>query len=159
MPLLTKHSPFLLVFAIVAVASFSVQAADPNVERGKYLVTVMSCTDCHTPGALLGKPDTKRNLGGSEVGFALPDLGVFYGANLTPDKATGLGNWTIDEIAGAIRTGKHSDGRKLAPIMPVSSYRHLTPADALAIAAYLDRSLIRLSTSADEGSYDARRTA
>lgn len=119
--LLTKHSPFLLVFAIVAVASFSVQAADPNVERGKYLVTVMSCTDCHTLGALLGKPDTKRYLGGSEVGFALPALGVFYGANLTPDKATGLGNWTIDEIAGAIRTGKHPDGRKLAPIMPVSS--------------------------------------
>ena len=75
MPLLTEHSPFLLVFAIVA--SFSVQAADPNVGRGKYLVTVMSCTDCHTPGALLGKPDTKRYLGGSEVGFALPDLGVF----------------------------------------------------------------------------------
>ena len=103
MPFLTKYSPFLLVVAVVAVASFSVQAGDRNVEHGKYLVTVMSCTDCHTPGALLGKPDTKRYLGGSEVGFVLPDLGVFYGANLTPDKATGLGNWTIDEIAGAIR--------------------------------------------------------
>jgi mono/diheme cytochrome c family protein len=112
-------------------------AADPQVERGRYLVTVISCSDCHTPGGLLGKPDMKRFLGGSEVGFALPDLGVFYGSNLTPDRATGLGNWTVEEIATAIRTGIRPDGRKLAPVMPVAAFSHLTSADALAMAAYL----------------------
>jgi hypothetical protein len=112
----TKYSPFLLLLAILLVTGWSVQAADRQVERGKYLVSVIRCTDCHTPGALLGKPDMTRYLAGSQVGVALPGLGVFYGPNLTPDNETGLGNWTIEEIATAIRTGKRPDGRKLAPI-------------------------------------------
>ena len=74
------------------------QAADPQVARGKYFVSVISCTDCHTP-RLLGKPDLKRYLGGSEVGFEVPGLGIFYGPNLTPDKETGLGNWTSITVA------------------------------------------------------------
>jgi mono/diheme cytochrome c family protein len=112
----------VVVCAVVVCAGASRQAdaADRQVERGKYLVRVISCSDCHTPGGLLGKPDMKRFLGGSEVGFALPDLGVFYGSNLTPDTATGLGNWTVEEIATAIRTGIRPDGRKLAPVMPVA---------------------------------------
>ena len=65
-----------------------------EIARGKYLVTVGSCTDCHTPGSFFGKPDMSKYLGGSDVGFAIPHLGVFVGPNLTPDKATGLGNWT-----------------------------------------------------------------
>ena len=63
--------------------------------RGRYLVTIAGCSDCHTPGALLGAPDMKRYLGGSDVGFAIPGPGVFVGENLTPDKDTGLGE--LDE--------------------------------------------------------------
>ena len=78
------------------------QAADPAaVARGKYLVTIASCHDCHTPGYFLGKPDMARYLGGSDVGFELPGLGVFHGPNLTPDKATGLGNWTDAQVVAA----------------------------------------------------------
>jgi hypothetical protein len=46
----------------------------------------MGCNDCHTPGYFFGKPDMARFLGGSEVGFEIPGLGVFHGPNLTPDK-------------------------------------------------------------------------
>lgn len=113
------------------------RAANRQIERGKYLVSIIPCTDCHTPGALRRKPDMTRYLGGSDVGFEIPGLGIFYGANLTPDKATGLGDWTIQQIATAIRTGKRPDGSKLAPAMPVASFKHLTRSDALAIAAYL----------------------
>jgi len=115
----------------------SAHAASRQIERGKYLVSVIPCTDCHTPGTFLGKPDMSRYLGGSDVGFEVPGLGVFYGSNLTPDKETGLGNWTIQQIATAITTGKAADGHMLAPPMPVDSLKHLTKADALAIAAYL----------------------
>src|SRR5271156_177395 len=97
----------------------SASAASSAVARGKYLVNVAGCTDCHTPGTFLGKPDMTRYLGGSEVGFEVPGLGVFYGPNLTPDKETGLGNWTLEEIATATRTGARPDGRLLAPPMPV----------------------------------------
>jgi mono/diheme cytochrome c family protein len=112
-------------------------AASKQVERGKYLASIIPCTDCHTPGSFLGHPDMKHYLGGSEVGFEVPGLGVFYGPNLTPDKETGLGNWSKEQIATAITTGKTPDGRILAPPMPVESFKHLTHADALAIAAYL----------------------
>jgi mono/diheme cytochrome c family protein len=79
----------------------------------------------------------KRYLGGSDVGFEIPGLGVFYGPNLTPDDETGIGKWSKEEIATAITTGKRPDGRILAPAMPVDSFKHLSHADALAIAAYL----------------------
>ncbi|MGH6676046.1 MAG: cytochrome c, partial [Xanthobacteraceae bacterium] len=59
-------------------------AASRLVQRGKYLVTVISCSDCHTSGTFLGHPDMSRFLGGSDVGFEVPGMGVFYGANLTP---------------------------------------------------------------------------
>ena len=76
-------------------------------------------------------------LGGSDVGFAIPHLGVFVGPNLTPDKATGLGNWTAAQIITAITTGMTPQGRKLAPSMPYDAYKNLTKSDARAIAAYL----------------------
>jgi mono/diheme cytochrome c family protein len=112
-------------------------AAHTQVQRGKYLVSIIPCTDCHTPGTFLGKPDMQRYLGGSDVGFEVPGMGIFYGPNLTPDDETGLGKWTKEQIATAITTGKRPDGRILAPPMPVQSFKHLTHADALAIAAYL----------------------
>jgi mono/diheme cytochrome c family protein len=119
------------------MAAGEANAADKLVQRGKYLVSIIPCNDCHTPGTFLGHPDMKRYLGGSEVGFEIPGLGIFYGPNLTPDKETGLGNWTREQIATAITTGKTPDGRILAPAMPVDSFKHLTHRDALAIAAYL----------------------
>jgi mono/diheme cytochrome c family protein len=121
----------------VAAASAGAGAADKQVQRGKYLVGIAGCGDCHTPGYFLGKPDMTRYLGGSEVGFYLPDLGTFYGRNLTPDNETGLGAWTRAQIVTALRTGRRPDGRELAPIMPWRAFASLTKADAYAIAAFL----------------------
>ena len=120
------------------VALVTVNAADPQVERGKYLVTLASCTDCHTPGYFFGKPDMTRYLGGSEVGFEIPGLGVFHGPNLTPDKETGIGGWTREQIVAALQTGVRPDGRILAPTMPWRALAELTKSDALAIAAFLE---------------------
>ena len=127
------------VTALVLTGSLSaLGVADRKaVERGKYLVTLGGCTDCHTPGYFFGKPDTPRYLGGSEVGFEIPGLGVFHGPNLTPDDETGLGRWSEQDIVTALQTGKRPDGRELAPIMPWRALASLTPADVEAIAAYL----------------------
>ena len=91
----------------------SAHAASRLVARGKYLTDIIPCTDCHTPGTFLGHPDMSRYLGGSDVGFAVPGLGVFYGSNLTPDNDTGLGKWTVKQIATAITDGR-SAGRPQA---------------------------------------------
>jgi mono/diheme cytochrome c family protein len=130
----------LLVIGTLAIWSFVVdvgRAEDAQLARGKYLVTLGGCTDCHTPGHFFGDPDMTRFLGGSDVGFAIPGFGTFVGRNLTPDKETGLGSWTRDQIATAFTTGARPDGRMLAPVMPWAAYSQLTKADALAIAAYL----------------------
>jgi mono/diheme cytochrome c family protein len=122
--------------AFVQPAEAQNKQSNQQIARGKYLVSLMGCTDCHTPGYFLGKPDTARYLGGSDVGFAIPP-GVFYGPNLTPDKDTGLGNWTDAQIIAAIKTGKRPDGRELVPVMPYRGFANLTNADARAIVAYL----------------------
>jgi mono/diheme cytochrome c family protein len=122
---------------IILLTGTSSSFASPQTQRGKYLVTIAGCSDCHTPGSFLGKPDTSRYLGGSDVGFNLPGLGIFAGANITPDKETGIGKWSEDDIVTAITTGKRPDGRMLAPIMPYESLKVLNKSDAYAIAAYL----------------------
>lgn len=132
-----RRSLFACTAAMTLVwLSSGVLAQDP-VARGKYLAVIGGCTDCHTPGYFFGKPDEKRYLGGSEVGFELPGLGVFHGPNLTPDKETGLGSWSSAEIVTALQTGVRPDKRILAPIMPWKALAQLTKDDAMAIAAYL----------------------
>jgi len=120
-----------------SLACIGAASAETPVERGKYLVTLSGCNDCHTPGGLIGQPDAKRRLGGSDVGFGDPASGVWVGGNLTPDKQTGLGKWTTREIVAAITQGVRPDGRKLSEIMPWPALSHLRPDDAIAIAAYL----------------------
>jgi mono/diheme cytochrome c family protein len=126
--------------ALAAIA-FLFTAVDANaqrqVARGRYLANLGGCNDCHTPGYFFGKPDMDRYLGGSEVGFEIPNLGVFHGPNLTPDKETGLGNWSRDQIVTALKTGVRPDGRILAPIMPWRALSGLSTRDLRALTAYL----------------------
>ncbi|MGC1356966.1 MAG: c-type cytochrome [Xanthobacteraceae bacterium] len=124
--------------AIGAAAFVSPKAhAETPVERGSYLVVIAGCNDCHTPGFFFGKPDKDKFLGGSDVGFEIPGLGVFNGRNITPDKETGIGAWTDEQIAAAITTGKRPDGRQLAPLMNYAAFTHMTKEDVAAVVAYL----------------------
>ena len=122
---------------LAACAQHEEVARGSPVERGRYLVQLGGCNDCHTPGYFLGKPDSDRYLGGSDVGFAVPGLGVFVGPNLTPDPETGLGRWSEAEIVHALKTGERPDGRILADIMPWRAFSKLDDADLRGIAAYL----------------------
>ena len=126
----------LLLFAFLTAAPAAF-ADDPQIERGKYLVQISGCSDCHTPGGMLGQPDMARYLGGSDVGFAIPGAGIYLGQNLTPDQETGIGAWSNEQIIAALRTGKRPDGRTLSEVMPYPSFAHLTDQEAQAIAAFL----------------------
>jgi mono/diheme cytochrome c family protein len=132
-----KLALLALVLAGPLVSASIKAAADERVKRGEYLAAIMDCGGCHTPGHLRGKPDLARYLGGSDVGFEIPGLGIFYPPNLTPDRETGLGAWSATEIITAIRSGARPDGRVLVPVMPYHSYAKLTGADAQALVAYL----------------------
>jgi mono/diheme cytochrome c family protein len=136
----TQQISALIVWVAILPLAFQVSVAvadNAQVARGKYLVDLAGCSHCHTPGYMLGKPDMSRLLAGSDVGFAVPGVGTFVGRNLTPDKDTGIGNWSTDQIVAALRAGVRPDGRVLSPIMPWQNYSNMTHSDAIAIAVYL----------------------
>jgi mono/diheme cytochrome c family protein len=125
-----------LVAAFVAALGGTAGISTAQEDRGAYLVRIMDCGGCHTPGTMMGKPDMSRELGGGDVGFEVPGLGVFYPPNLT-SHATGAGSWSEAEIIRAVTEGVRPDGRQLIPIMPYHSYSALTQEDAQALARYL----------------------
>lgn len=116
---------------------------DPDVQRGKYLVSLLGCASCHTDGALLGAPDTDRSLAGSRVGIAISDPmrnrypAIIYPPNITPHDETGIGAWTEGELVRLLRGGMDRHGGRALPVMPWQNYARLRASDALAIARYL----------------------
>jgi mono/diheme cytochrome c family protein len=98
------------------------------VERGEYLARAADCLVCHTA------PGGKDFAGG--LGFNLP-FGTLYSTNITPDKETGIGNYSDQAFLDAVHRGIRRDGARLYPAMPFASYTYMTDADALAIKAYL----------------------
>src|SRR3979490_2812081 len=98
------------------------------VERGAYLARAADCMVCHTAQG------GKEYAGG--LGFKLP-FGTLYSTNITPDKETGIGNYTDQDFLNAVHRGIRRDGARLYPAMPFPSYTYMTDADALAIKAYL----------------------
>src|ERR1700677_1289990 len=98
------------------------------VERGAYLARAADCMVCHT------MQGGKEYAGG--LGFKLP-FGMLYSTNITPDKETGIGNYTDRDFLNVVHRGIRRDGARLYPAMPFTSYTYISDADALAIKAYL----------------------
>ena len=145
----------------------SKSGAPPNsrrIERGKYLVTIAGCNDCHTPWKMgsngVPEPDMTRMLSGHPEGMKMPPppapsgpwlasfaatqtayagpWGVSYAINLTPDQNTGIGIWTEEMFLKTLRTGKHfGTSRPIMPPMPWYWMAKATDEDLKAIYAYL----------------------
>jgi mono/diheme cytochrome c family protein len=98
------------------------------VARGEYLTKAADCAACHTSRG------GKEFAGG--LAIRLP-FGMLYSTNITPDRETGIGNYTDQDFLNALRQGTRRDGARLYPAMPFTSYSYMTDADALAIKAYL----------------------
>lgn len=115
------------------------------VGRGKYLVELLGCGSCHTDGALTGQPNMRRWLAGSRIGIAYTNPmefsrpGVVFPPNITSDPETGIGRWSRDQIAAAIRAGSGRHGRGRILVMPWQGYAKLSDEDVFAIVAYLRR--------------------
>jgi mono/diheme cytochrome c family protein len=121
--------------AIAAIALTQSAAAQPAVERGRYLVnTIMTCGNCHTPKGPNGDIMDKAFSGGLE--FDEPPFKV-TAANITPDRETGIGKWSDADIKTLLLTGVRPNGVPIAAVMPTGFYGILTPADLDAIVAYL----------------------
>jgi len=115
------------------------EVTSARLERGRYLVdSVNGCFGCHTdqdwskPGA----PPVAGREGSGHI-WADQDLPWLVAPNITPDKETGVGNWSDDALARAIREGIGHDGRTLFPVMPYPLYREMSDEDLASIIVYL----------------------
>ena len=161
---LRAHQYMIYVSAAAAVAAvlalstpaYAQQANNAQVERGRYLVRITGCHDCHSPKvqgmtpnldlALSGRPastqlptETKTEV------HASPDLTAWTGpwgfsvaSNLTPEPTTGIGTrYTETNFIATMRTGKKPNGTPIMPPMPSDVYQNMTDDDLKAIFSYL----------------------
>jgi mono/diheme cytochrome c family protein len=126
--------PAAILSAAILLAGLSSATSAPDnqsfdrIERGRYLAVLGDCAACHTaPG---GQPFA----GG--VALQTP-FGTLVGPNITPDRETGIGDWTDDEFVAALHDGRGRNGVRLYPAMPYPAYTKMTRDDVLAIRAYL----------------------
>ena len=99
-----------------------------TISRGQQLAALGDCMVCHTAvGGVI-------NAGGRALETP---FGVIYSTNITPDEATGIGNWSYPAFERAMREGIHRDGKHLYPAFPYTHYAKATDADLQALYAYL----------------------
>jgi hypothetical protein len=156
---------YLLLAAACTPGDTQPRANADAVDRGRYLVTLGGCNDCHTPKRFTPAgpvPDSSRFLAGHPADLKLPPVppgvlgpdrwgalvtptltawagpwGVSFTANLTPDPS-GLASWTVEQFIQTMRTGKHLGmGRPILPPMPWYEIGQLTDDDLRAVFAFL----------------------
>ena len=154
------------VLALLLIAASSGQAqqrgaaaggAAASVERGRYLVNITGCHDCHSPKSQGMTPDPARLLSGRPSTTKMPtkadgeihtslDLTAWWGpwgqtvaSNLTPDTATGMPSRGYNEktFVATMRSGKKPNGQAVMPPMPIEVYQNLTDDDLRPIWMYL----------------------
>ena len=120
----------LMCLLLTGLMSTTAASADyTTIERGRYLVQAGDCASCHTaPG---GRPFA----GGLAVSTP---FGNIYSSNITPDRATGIGNWSEQDFYNAIHNGMRRDGKHLYPAFPFLWFTKIEPDDVRAIKAFLD---------------------
>jgi hypothetical protein len=130
-------------------------ATTGTAARGAQLARLGGCHDCHTPKLQTGAPDMSRALSGHPQDAPLaPEViggvstnmmltawrgpwGVSLSRNLTPDKETGIGGWTLADFKKTIRTGVNPKGEVVLPPMPIGEFQNLPDKDLDDLYAYL----------------------
>lgn len=119
----------------------SIEPTPQRLARGQYLYRLADCDGCHSERDFshFGGPVVpgRRGVGGpfpKEMG--LP--GQVVAPNITPDRETGIGEWTDGEKVRAIREGVDRDGRTLFPLMPYAAFRSMSDEDVYSLVAYLN---------------------
>lgn len=124
-----------------ALTNRTFEATPARLERGRYMVNaVYGCLACHSERDqnAPGMPSIPGKLGAGTVFAEGADLpGKLVAPNLTPDKETGVGNWSDDTLARAVREGVGHDGRALFPIMPYQNFRQMPDEDLASVIVYL----------------------
>jgi mono/diheme cytochrome c family protein len=119
--------------------SATIAQRQPDVLRGQYVYELADCAACHT------KPGGTTLAGG--LGLVTP-LGTIYATNITPDRDTGIGNYSLTDFVRALRLGVRRDGARLYPAMPYTAYAKISDEDLQDLFAYLQKDITPVSQTA-----------
>jgi len=125
---------YMLSLAWIGLVPSPTHAGTPLpdlITKGKYIFAAAGGCGCHTE---MGKTATGLNAGGRRYDGP---FGTVYAANITPDRETGIGNWTDDQIITAIRLGRRPNGERLIPVHPYFVFNGMAEEDLRALVAYL----------------------
>lgn len=125
-----RLSLFVMIFILITGGKTSPYAhLLVDVEKGKYIFTAAGCQSCHTA-------DSSSPIGAGGVEIKTP-FGLFYTPNITPHPKQGIGNWSRDQFADAIRYGKNSIVGSFFPSFPYTSYTKMTDEDIISLYGYM----------------------
>jgi len=125
----------LVAISLATVLAAPAFAQSP-AERGSYLVnTVLTCGNCHTPKGPNGQDVLDKAFSGG-LSWDEPPFKV-TAPNITPDKETGIGNYTDAQLRTVLRKGVKPNGVPVAMVMPSGFYEIMTERDLDAVIAYL----------------------
>ena len=117
----------LTLAALASTASAQVPSAT-DIARGKYVFGATGGCGCHTV------PKQLANAGGRRYDGP---FGTVYSTNITPDRETGIGSWTDEQIITAIRLGRRPNGERLIPVHPYTTFNGMIADDLQALVAFL----------------------
>lgn len=104
-----------------------------NPERGKFLYIIGGCISCHKPPPEAKDKDLELPSGGRPL---VTPIGTLYPPNITPDPATGIGNWSKIDFVNAVYSGISPRGEHYIPAFPYTSYHRMPLTDVLDLEAY-----------------------
>ena len=130
------------VIALVGISPYARAEAADDMDRGEYVAHTANCAACHTA------PDGKAFAGGLPM---MTPLGAIYTTNITPDPATGIGQYSLEEFGRAVRQGVARDGHHLYPAMPYPSYARLTDEDIRLLYGYFTNKVAPVSQPNQSG--------
>lgn len=123
-----RASVLIVCLLLLAPQALGSKYTNYPVERGREVFALAGGCGCHNMA------DGTVGSGGREI---KTPFGTFYGTNITPDRETGIGDWSDDEIIAAIRDGYARGKGVEAPVMPYYQYAGMSDADVRALVAYL----------------------
>lgn len=115
--------------ALIGLDAAKAETSAEEIKQGEYITKAAGCADCHTIN------NHQPMAGGFRMD--VPKFGIFHTPNITPDKETGIGNWTLEDFQRALRDGIRPDGSAYYPSFPYRSYTKLKNSDIRKMFAYL----------------------
>ena len=130
---------FYLLTMPKTVPASELPAHTPDVANGEYMFTAGGCAECHAEPLAKCKDTKVKDKTRLAGGRCLKThFGVFNVPNISPDKETGIGNWSTLDFVNAMKRGIGPGGEHLYPAFPYTSYQHMTYEDLIDLKAYLD---------------------